>query len=298
LRFAAIDIGTNAVRLLLSKVVEGGDRPVFEKESFIRMPLRLGEDTFLHGRISDEKTESLAETMIGFCHLITAYRAADFKAYATSAMREAENGDEVARRIKDQSGIELTIISGKTEAEVIYANHIEERLGPARNYLYIDVGGGSTELNLISSGKVIASKSVNIGSVRMLEGKVDETQWADMKTWLKENTPALRPIYGIGMGGNINKIFQLARVKEGRPISYKEVRRLYDYLSSFTLEERITELGLRPDRADVILLAGEIYLSVMKWAKVRKMFVPQIGLADGIIHILYERFRNSAPASA
>jgi len=298
LRFAAIDIGTNAVRLLLSKVVEGGDRPVFEKESFIRMPLRLGEDTFLHGRISDEKTESLAETMIGFRHLITAYRAADFKAYATSAMREAENGDEVARRIKDQSGIELTIISGKTEAEVIYANHIEERLGPARNYLYIDVGGGSTELNLISSGKVIASKSVNIGSVRMLEGKVDETQWADMKTWLKENTPALRPIYGIGMGGNINKIFQLARVKEGRPISYKEVRRLYDYLSSFTLEERITELGLRPDRADVILLAGEIYLSVMKWAKVRKMFVPQIGLADGIIHILYERFRNSAPASA
>ena len=293
MKFAAIDIGTNAVRLLLAKVVEGGDRPIFEKESFVRIPLRLGEDTFLHGRISDEKTESLGETMLGFRHLMAAYRAVDFKAYATSAMREAENGDEVARKVRERSGIELTVISGKTEAEVIYANHIEERLGPARNYLYIDVGGGSTELNLISRGKVVASKSVNIGSVRMLEGKVDESQWKDMKAWLKENTPALRPIYGIGMGGNINKIFQLARVKEGRPISYNEVRRLYDYLASFTLEERIAELGLRPDRADVILLAGEIYLSVMKWAKLKKMYVPQIGLADGIIHILYERFRNN-----
>jgi exopolyphosphatase/guanosine-5'-triphosphate,3'-diphosphate pyrophosphatase len=292
LRFAAIDIGTNAVRLLLSKVVEGGEQPVFEKESFIRIPLRLGEDTFLHGRISDEKTDALAETMIGFRHLIKAYGAEDFKAYATSAMREARNGDEVANKVTERSGIEIAIISGKTEAEVIFANHIEELLGPDRNYLYIDVGGGSTELNLISRGKVIASKSANIGSVRMLEGKVEASEWTDMKTWLKENTPPLRPIYGIGMGGNINKIFQLARVKEGRPISYKEVRRLHDYLSSFTLERRIAELGLRPDRADVILLAGEIYLSVMKWAKVKKMYVPQIGLADGIIHILYERFRH------
>jgi len=293
LKFAAIDIGTNAVRLLLSKVVEDDDRTIFEKESFVRIPLRLGKDAFLNGRISEEKTRSLVETMIGFRHLISAYRAIDFEAYATSAMREAENKEEVAQKVRDRSGIDITIISGKTEAEVIYANHIEERLGPTRNYLYIDVGGGSTELNLISCGKVIASKSVNIGSLRMLEGKVDESQWQDMKTWLKRNTAHLRPIYGIGMGGNINKIFQLARIEEGRPISYKVVLQLYKYLSSFTLEERIAELGLRPDRADVILLASEIYLFVMKWGKVKKMYVPMIGLADGIIHVLYDRFGNS-----
>jgi exopolyphosphatase/guanosine-5'-triphosphate,3'-diphosphate pyrophosphatase len=297
LKFAAIDIGTNAVRLLLSRVVEDGGRPNFEKESFVRIPIRLGEDTFLKGRISEEKTKCLVETMIGFRHLINAYQAVDFLGYATSAMREAENGEDVAREIRERTGIDVAIISGKTEAEVIYANHIEERLGPTRNYIYVDVGGGSTEINLISCGKVIASKSVNIGSVRMLEGKVDESQWNDMKMWLKQNTAELRPLYGIGMGGNINKIFQLARIKEGRPISYKLVRELHEYLSSFTLQERITELGLRPDRADVILLASEIYLSVMKWAKVRKMYVPQIGLADGIIHILYERTRGDAERS-
>jgi exopolyphosphatase/guanosine-5'-triphosphate,3'-diphosphate pyrophosphatase len=297
LKFAAIDIGTNAVRLLLSRVVEDGGRPNFEKESFVRIPIRLGEDTFLKGRISEEKTKCLVETMIGFRHLINAYQAVDFLGYATSAMREAENGEDVAHEIRERTGIDVAIISGKTEAEVIYANHIEERLGPTRNYIYVDVGGGSTEINLISCGKVIASKSVNIGSVRMLEGKVDESQWNDMKMWLKQNTAEVRPLYGIGMGGNINKIFQLARIKEGRPISYKLVRELHEYLSSFTLQERITELGLRPDRADVILLASEIYLSVMKWAKVRKMYVPQIGLADGIIHILYERTRGDAERS-
>lgn len=297
MKLAAIDIGTNAVRLLLSKVVEDGDRPIFEKESFIRIPLRLGEDTFLRGRISDEKTDALCETMIGFRHLIKAYGAADFRACATSAMREAQNGEEVAKKVRERSGIDIAIIDGKTEAEVIYANHIEELLGIDRNFLYVDVGGGSTELTLISRGKAAASKSVNIGSVRMLEGKVEASQWEDMKAWLKENTPPLRPVYGIGMGGNINKIFQLARAKEGRPISYKEIRRLHGYLSSFTLEERIAELGLRPDRADVIVLAGEIYLSVMKWAKVRKMYVPQIGLADGIVHILYERHRQTGKGS-
>lgn len=269
-------------------------RPIFEKESFIRIPLRLGEDTFLHGRISDEKTDSLAETMIGFRHLITVYRAVDFKAYATSAMREAENGEEVARKVKDRTGIDFTIISGKTEAEVIYANHIEERLGPACNYLYIDVGGGSTELTLISHGKVIAARSVNIGSVRMLEGKVDGLPVERHEDLAQGEHAGFAAGLRDRDGGKHNKMFQLARIKEGRPISYKEVQRLYDYLSSFTLEQRIAELGLRPDRADVILLAGEIYLSVMKWAKLKKMYVPQIGLADGIIHILYERFRNSA----
>ena len=274
MKFGAIDIGANAVRLMLSKVTEDGDRPIFKKESFVRVPIRLGEDTFKQGRISEEKVEQLIETMIGYRHLMKAYVTQEFVAYATSALREAENRDEVCRRIKKHSGIDIAIIDGKTEAEVIYANHIEDMIGPEQNYVYVDVGGGSTELNAISRREVIASKSI------------------------KETTAHLRPLYGIGTGGNINKIFRLARIKEGRPISYSTIRRFYEYLSSFTLTERMAKLGLRADRADVIVLAAEIYLSVMKWAKIKKMYVPQMGLADGIIHILYDRFKAANATTA
>jgi exopolyphosphatase/guanosine-5'-triphosphate,3'-diphosphate pyrophosphatase len=297
LKFAAIDIGSNAVRLLLSKVIEDGGDPIFKKESFVRMPLRLGEDTFGDGRISDDKTERLIETMLGYGHLIKAYPARDFVAYATSAMREAQNGEDVVRQVKERSGIDITIINGKMEAEVIFANHIEALIGPTENYVYVDVGGGSTELNVVSGGKVIASGSVNIGSVRMLSGGVKESAWKEMKAWLKEKTAGLKSIYGIGTGGNINKIFKLARIKEGKPISYGLVRELYEHLGSHTFEERISKLGLRPDRADVIVLASEIYLSVMKWAKIKKMYVPQIGLADGTIRILYDRFKGHSPSA-
>lgn len=293
MKFAAIDIGTNAVRLLLAKVIEDGDRPIFKKESFVRIPLRLGDDTFTNGRISEDNVDRLVETMIGYQHLMKAYPTRDFVAYATSAMREAENRDEVCRLVRKHSGIDIVIIDGKTEAEVIYANHIEDMIGPDRNYVYVDVGGGSTELNVISGREVVASKSINIGGVRMLSGRVEESEWKEMKAWLKQTTADLGPLYGIGTGGNISKIFRLARIKEGRPISYNTIRQVYEYLSSFTLMERITKLGLRSDRADVIVLAAEIYLSVMKWGKIKKMYVPQIGLADGIIHILYERYKAS-----
>ncbi len=297
MKFAAIDIGTNAVRLLLSKVIEDGAKPIFEKESFIRFPLRLGDDTFRNGRITDDKTERLIEIMVGYRNLIHAYSAEGFGAYATSALREAENGADVVRMVRDRSGIDILVIDGKMEAEVLYANHIEELFGPTRNYVYMDVGGGSTELSLISQTKVIASKSLNIGSVRMLHDRVQPSEWKTMKAWLKENTSNLKPLFGIGTGGNISKIFRLARIKEGKPISYGVLQRFQRYLSSFTLEERITQLGLKPDRADVIVLASDVYLSVMKWAKIKKMFVPQIGLADGIIHVLYERFKRNGNGS-
>lgn len=291
MKFAAIDVGTNAVRLLLSKVIEGGDQPFFRKEALVRIPLRLGEDTFSAGRISDEKTSRLIDTMLGYRHLIDAYPAHDFIAYATSAMREAENGEEVVQTVRERSGIDIAIIRGKTEAEVIYANHIEERLDVEKNYLYVDVGGGSTELSVVSRKQVIATRSCNVGTVRMLKGCVEQSEWEGMKEWVKENVAPLRPVTAIGSGGNINKIFKLSRVKEGRPISYGLTRRVYKYLASFTLEERIMKLGLRPDRADVILPAARIYLAIMKWGKVKKMYVPQFGLSDGIVHILYERHK-------
>jgi exopolyphosphatase/guanosine-5'-triphosphate,3'-diphosphate pyrophosphatase len=297
MRFAAIDIGSNAVRLLLSQVIEGRSAPLFKKEALVRMPIRLGEDAFQSKRISDEKVERLVETMVGFRHLITAYPARDFMAVATSAMREAENGADVVRSVRERAGIELEIIDGAREAAVIYANHIEDRIDPNTNYLYVDVGGGSTELTLISQRAVVASASFKVGTVRMLQNAVDPRQWGLLKEWIKVNGSDLRPIVGIGSGGNVNKMYKLARIKDGMPIAYKRLRELYRSLLSFPLEERISVLGLRPDRADVIIPAAEIYLTVMKWARVKRMFVPQVGLSDGIIHVLYERHRDSRPAA-
>jgi exopolyphosphatase/guanosine-5'-triphosphate,3'-diphosphate pyrophosphatase len=292
MKFAAIDIGTNALRLLLSRVVVDGGPPVFRKESLIRMPLRLGEDAFTLGKISDEKIEMLTETINGFKHLIRAYRALDYMAMATSAMRVAANGSEAAKVVKERAGVEIDIIDGQREAQVICANQIEERLDPRTNYLYVDVGGGSTEVTIIGDRAVVASESFRIGTVRILQGGITQNQWDDLKEWLKQNATAHRPLTGIGSGGNINKIFKLAHIKEGRMISYRRIKKLYNYLKSFSLEERITHLKLRPDRADVIMPASEIYMSIMKWAKTKRMYVPQFGLPDGMIHLLYEKHRG------
>jgi exopolyphosphatase/guanosine-5'-triphosphate,3'-diphosphate pyrophosphatase len=293
-KFGAIDIGTNAVRLLLTNVIEDGAPPLFKKEVLVRMPLRLGEDVFAGNRISDEKTHRLVETVIGFRHLIEAYPAQDYMALATSAMRVAENGREVAARVRELTGIEIEIIDGQTEAEVIFANHIEERLAPHTNYFYVDVGGGSTEISIIEEREMVAAQSFKLGTVRALTAGLSEDELQEMKAWLKENTRDRRPIVGIGSGGNINKMFKLARVKDGSPMSYKQMQRLYSSLRSYTLQERINVLKLRPDRADVIIPASEIYLSAMKWAKAKRMFVPQFGLSDGIVHVLYDRHRGSS----
>lgn len=292
MKFAAIDIGSNAVRLMLSRVIENGKQPFFKKESLIRIPIRLGEDSFTQKRISEEKKNNLLKTMIGFKHLIEAYEAVDYLACATSAMREAENGQEIVKRIKTESGIDLEIINGKREADIINSNHVEKGLDTNRSYLYIDVGGGSTELTLFSKTESITSRSFDIGTVRLLQNLVPKASWKEMKKWIKENTADFQPLFGIGSGGNINKIFRLSGKSEKKPLTYKNINRIYDYLNSFSLEQRINVLNLRPDRADVILPAAEIYLSVMKWAKIKQMFVPQIGLADGLIHILYEKYKK------
>lgn len=289
MKFAAIDIGSNAVRLLFTQVFEYEQNTIFKKDALFRVPIRLGEDVFINHKISAEKVNSLVKTMIAFRYLIEAYHPVDFMVCATASMREAENGEKVVEQIKKQARIDIKIINGKQEANMICSNHIAEKLNPEKSYLYIDVGGGSTEVTLISRGKIINSNSFNLGTVRILKNQTTKTEWQNFKKWLRENAAHCQPFAGIGSGGNINKIFNLSRRKEGSPLSYKKIKQLYDYLNSYCLEDRIKVLGLRPDRADVIIPAAQIYLSVMKWVNIKKIYIPKIGLADGIIHILYEK---------
>ena len=290
--FAAIDIGSNAMRLLFCRVYEVDGKPHFSKEELIRMSIRLGEDVFLKGKISPAKEERLITSLKGFHELIKAYQVDDFRAVATSAMRDASNGPEIIARAKKESGINVEIIDGKLEASLVFSNHIEEILNPKNAYLYIDVGGGSTELTLYFNQKVIAAKSFNIGTVRMLLDKVNKEEWDEMKAWLKRSTVGIHPLYAIGSGGNINKIFKMANKKETKHLGYDKLKDLFDMLSSYTYEERIERLGLKPDRADVIVPAAKIFLTVMKTAEIDKVFVPQIGLSDGIVHELYDGFRK------
>ncbi len=294
MKFAAIDVGSNAVRLLLSKVDTEGVEPVYEKISQFRMPIRLGDDAFVHGNISDEKIRKLVKTMIAFRYLMDAYEPMDYMACATSAMREAENSDKVVKKIKDKSGIDLNVISGRKEAKIIYSNRIEKIIadGDSSSYLHVDVGGGSTEIIVFNRKKVLAYRSFNIGAIRMLEGFVSKDEWKDMKKWVKSVTEEYKPVSAIGSGGNINKVFAMSNTKEGKPISFKKLNKVYKFLKGYSLEQRITKLGLRPDRADVIIPASKIYFSVMKWGDIDKMHVPRLGLADGIIHVLYHKHKE------
>ena len=294
MKFAAIDIGSNAVRLLLARVIEESDEPLFKKEVLVRMPLRLGDDAFRTGIISEEKAQRLVETMVGFRHLITAYPALDFAAFGTSALREAKNTRDVVARVRKASGIHIEVVEGAREAEVIYANHIEHRLDPTKNYLYVDVGGGSTEVSLIARGRRVGGSSFPVGTVRMLQGRPNKRAMDGLKAWVKRHRDEYGTMIAIGSGGNINTIFKLARVKQGRPLSYAQVRDIDRRVKSYSLEERIVTLGLRPDRADVIVHAAEVYLSVMKWGKIAKIFVPEVGLSDGIVHLLYEKHHRRA----
>lgn len=293
MKFAAIDIGSNAVRLLFGNVYEGAAEPIFKKADLVRVPLRLGDDAFLHKRISDAKADKLITVMKSFRHLINFYEVTDFRACATSAMREAVNGPEIVARVKKETGITIEIIDGKTEAQIIYSNHIAESLDKNYDYLYIDVGGGSTEITLFSKEQIITSRSFNIGTIRMLNDLVSREQWSEFKNWVKETTKDhRRPLVAIGSGGNINKIFKMSRKKQNRPLSYSKLKAIYDMLDAFTLDERIKILGLNPDRADVIIPASRIFLTVMKTAETDKLLVPQIGMADGLIHLLYEAYRE------
>jgi exopolyphosphatase/guanosine-5'-triphosphate,3'-diphosphate pyrophosphatase len=292
LKFAAIDIGSNAVRLLLSHVHTSNGITSFKKAELVRVPLRLGEDSFLNGKISTEKVEKLVTSMKAFKHLIDVYDAVDYRACATSAMRDAQNGKDIIERVRKEAGIKIEIIDGKTEADIIYSNHIEEHLDINNSYLYIDIGGGSTEITLFSKNKAVASQSFNIGTIRMLHNKIDKEYWNYFKGWVKEITDGYKPLIAIGSGGNINKLFKMSGRKPDKYLSTSKLKAIYDTLESYTYEERMSVMGLNPDRADVIVPASKILLSVLKHAQIEKMIVPQIGLSDGIVHQLYEKYKD------
>ncbi len=292
MKFASIDIGSNAVRLLLCSVIEDGNEVLFKKNELVRIPLRLGEDAFITKKISEDKIVQLVKTMHAFRLLIEVFGALDYRACATSAMREATNGSEIIERVKNEAGISIEIIHGKTEAEIIYSNHIAEHLDLNSSYLYIDVGGGSTELTLFSKGRIEFSQSFNIGTIRLLHDKVSKEHWSDFKETVRNITKNYRPLKAIGSGGNINKLYKTLKKKEGKSLQYDKIKEYSEYLSTFSLDERIVKLGLNPDRADVILPAAKIFLSVMKNAGIDEIIVPQIGLSDGIIHLLYEKHIN------
>ncbi|MGX5689224.1 Ppx/GppA phosphatase family protein [Arcticibacter tournemirensis] len=289
MRYGAIDIGSNAVRLLIADIIQKGKDTGFKKNTLIRVPLRLGDDAFLDKKISPAKARDLIKTMTAFRQLMDVYKVEDYMACATSAMREARNGADIVSMVKSEAGIELEIVEGQKEANIIYSTHIAENLDLNKNYLYIDVGGGSTELSVFSGGRIAFARSFPIGTVRMLDNADAPETWEEMKQWIKENTRKYKNLSGIGTGGNINKLFRISEEKDGKPISINKLNDIYLHLRSHSLKERISVLGLNQDRADVIIPACEIYLTVMKWASVRHMYVPRVGLVDGIIQTLIDK---------
>ncbi|MBP9213941.1 MAG: exopolyphosphatase [Chitinophagaceae bacterium] len=292
MKLAAIDIGSNAARLLITEVILDNGKPQFNKLNLIRVPLRLGFDVFENGFITNQKRDMFLQTMKAFGHLINAYQVQHVTACATSAMRDASNSNDIIRKVKLEAGIEIKVISGDQEAAYIYENHIAENLDKAHSYLYIDVGGGSTELTFFSEGKLKYKESFNIGTIRLLKSQVKDSNWNQMKEHLKYNTKSSLPMIAIGSGGNINKVFSLSKKKEGKPLSLELLKDYYKELSSVTLEERIKLYKLREDRADVIVPALQIYTNVMRWSDISEIHVPKIGLADGLIQNLYYEVKN------
>ncbi len=293
-KFAAIDIGSNAIRLLVHNVIEQEKRETqFRKNSLIRVPVRLGEDSFVKGEISDYNIDRMLHTMKAFKHLMAVMEVEAYMACATSAMREARNGELIIDRIRKEAGVSIEMIDGKQEATIIAATDLKQLIEKDQFYLYIDVGGGSTEFSLITDGKIQDSRSFRIGTVRMLNDMVDESVWQEIEAWIRSVCKPISKISIIGSGGNINKLHKMSGRREGEPLSYIWINAQYQFLQCMSYEERILELGLNPDRADVIIPATRIYLLSAKWSGAKKIHVPKIGLSDGIIKTLY-REHNQA----
>ncbi len=292
MRLAAIDIGSNASRLLISEVVTGdnGD-PIFNKLNLVRVPLRLGFDVFETGEISPHRIDMLMQTMKAYKHLINIYEVEHIKACATSAMRDARNAKEIIDKVKEITGIEIEVISGSAEASFIYENHIAENLDKEHSYLYIDVGGGSTELTFFSNNKLIFKDSFNIGTIRLLKQSVKDESWNEMKISIREKIKGHKEVIAIGSGGNINKVFSLSKRKEGKPLTLDLLKDYHKELNNVSLADRINIYKLREDRADVIVPALQIYINVMRWAGATEIYVPKIGLADGLVQHLYEEIK-------
>jgi len=289
LRFGAIDIGSNAVRLLIADVIETEEDLIIKKLSLTRVPIRLGASVFEKGYITSGKAKRLAKTMKAFRYLLDVYDVKGFRACATSAMREATNSDEVRARVKEYAKVDIEVINGRMEADLIFSTFKTQKLDPSGTYLYIDVGGGSTEITLLKNGKRVHARSFKIGTVRILKSTIKPSIWKDMENWVSEITKNEKEMIAIGTGGNINRLFKMSKLNYGELIELDELREMHEYLKSLTFNERITKLNLRPDRADVIVPAGEIFCRVMTKAHVNHISVPKIGLSDGIALYLYRK---------
>ncbi|HEV3251598.1 MAG TPA: exopolyphosphatase, partial [Puia sp.] len=283
MRLAAIDIGSNAARLLITEVIINNGKPEFNKLNLVRVPLRLGFDVFEKREISSEKIIMIINTIKSYKYLLDAYQVTHIKAAATSAMRDAINSGIIIERVKNETGIEIEVISGDSEASLIYENHIAENLDKEYSYLYIDVGGGSTELTFFAENKLVFKESFNIGTIRILKNQVEEVHWNAMKDFVKRETKGHdNDLIAIGSGGNINKVFSLSKRKDGKPLTIELLKDYYKEIGSFSVPERVRLYKLREDRADVIVPALQIYINVMRWTNTQEIYVPKIGLVDGL----------------
>jgi exopolyphosphatase / guanosine-5'-triphosphate,3'-diphosphate pyrophosphatase len=288
-KLAAIDIGSNAARLLINEVIVQENKVQFNKVNLVRVPLRLGFDVFETGAISTPKVDMFLHTIKAFQHLMKAYDVQHYKACATSAMRDASNASSILKKIKAETNIDIEVITGDQEAMLVYENHVADYMDASSAYLYIDVGGGSTECTLFDNGKLLYKHSFNIGTIRLLKNLVQSNDWEQMKEQLTKLTKGIKKIVAIGSGGNINKVFSLSKKKDNKPLDYDMLKQYYKDFSSLTVAERITEYHFKDDRADVIVPALEIYINAMKWSNCSQIYVPKIGVADGIMHQLYDK---------
>ena len=293
-KFAAIDIGSNAVRILIANVIEIENKVFFQKNSLIRSPVRLGEDSFTLGEISDKSIKRVIKTLKAFKLLMDVHDVSHYKAFATSALREANNSLHVVKMIKKKSQIKVEIIDGSKEAEIISFSKISDFINTQKTFLFVDVGGGSTEFTFINEGKNIISKSFKIGTVREINNLVDDRAWIAIKNWIKKNSKKYDKITLMGSGGNINKLFKLSNTKEGKPLSKIKLNQLYKDLLSLSYEERIISYGLNTDRADVIVPAAKIYLKALEWSGGQKIYVPRFGLSDGMIKYIYNKLKKKS----
>ena len=288
-KIAAIDIGSNAVRMLICYVISSEDEHVFQKNSYLRLPLRLGEDTFKNGVISNQKITLLTNAILSFKYIMKVHGVKDYQIYATSALRESKNSKEVISIVKKKTGLNIELITGLKEAKIISKGNSLEPLDFNKTFIYVDVGGGSTELSILRKGEEKISKSFKIGTVRLLNNLVDDSILLEIKHWLKSNIDSDDKIKLFATGGNINKIQSMTGSKSGKPISYLSIKDLSNILIEFNYQERMVKFDLNPDRADVIIPALKIFRSTMEFVKANKIFVPKVGLVDGMINeIFYE----------
>lgn len=291
---AAIDIGSNAARLLITEVEKKGKETQFNRLNLIRIPLRLGFDVFDKGFIGSKKKKMLIDTIKAFKQLMKVYDVEHYMACATSAMRDAENAKEIIKEIEVETSIEIEVITGELEAEIIYENHIAELLEENQSYLYIDVGGGSTELTLYHKSQLVLQKSFNIGTVRLLAGKNKDEIWQELKETLKGLSKKHDSLIGIGSGGNINKLFSIIGLKNGTALASATISDIYKEMQLLSVEERMIKYAIKKERAEVILPALTIYNNILKWGNIAEIHVPKIGLADGLIHHLYDAVLEEA----